>query len=285
MSLCKPAAPGCQSGTVAGTGLRCKGVAGCDEKTSRRRLTWTGFVFLSCLYRSVFWLLPGHSSLSGVYPGRPMEGLLGVKYHVDDSIWWSFEICSTCTIYIITCVWPQQIGLTVEGVENRLVFLHCELEFRDDGEVQVHARNQNISYAKGLQQRPAVCGIPPYIANICSYRSLSLTFSTRLWSLSGVYTHERQREGLQQITLLATEALRLGWPVKYITAQLCYHRNHRCRWFHVWTKTSGIWLRRNRKQVEETRLHTRDQPELWGMFADEWFRNCEVALQSSSRQL
>jgi hypothetical protein len=201
--------------------------------------------------------------------GKPLSKLLALLFHVDDSIWWGYSTCSKCIILTAKHTWPQEVGLTIEGTGPRVVFLHCEVDFAG-GKLTVHIRNQNASYARGQLAKPAVCGIPPFIKGICSYRALALSFSTRLWLVSGIYTADRVEEGIVQIVHLSTEVLRLGWPAKHIISQLYFHRNHRFRWFHVWTAACGVWLRRNRLACIEMQRHADLRPDIWEVLIDSW---------------
>jgi hypothetical protein len=211
--------------------------------------------------------------------GKPISGLLGLKFHVDDSIWWSFEICTSCITSTVERVWPQQIGLTVEETTYPMVFLHAVVTFDTHGNVHISSRNQNSAFSRGETAHPQVCGLPPYIKHICSYRSLAITFSTRLWLLSGFSRPELAHDSIKHIVLLATEALRLNWSTRHVVAQLCYHRNHRFRWFHRWTRACGVWLRRNRHGVSECRHRPQGEPSVWNFLVEKWIRDSLGSVQ------
>jgi hypothetical protein len=195
---------------------------------------------------------------------KPRE-IIATKFHVDDSIWWSFMLCEVCIFGLVQALWPPEIGLTNEGTTSTLTFLHVDLEFEQARPYRIipHARNVNHEFAMGSQESLPVCGLPPWTPGVTTVAALQTTFHSRLWLLAGTYRKPRAPEGAYHVVLLVLELLRLRWPTRDIVRQLCSYNNYRNRSFAKLCASCGTWMRQQRHLLAHTVDLARRESQLW----------------------
>jgi hypothetical protein len=209
--------------------------------------------------------------------GKPIGSKVATKFHVDDSIWWSFVLCCQCITTLVTETWPSSLGLTVESTDQEFVFLHTNLSFQQTPPygICVGMRNQNLPFIHRNTQHPVVCGLPPHVCGVSKNSDLGMAFAARFWLIAGIYQEQRASEAALQVIYLACEALLLSWPPKKVWQQICKYRNHRFRYINNIVITIGLWLRKNRHHVPNS-VVTKDTPAEWAAFTLSWEAEAKI---------
>ena len=111
--------------------------------------------------------------------GRNVASWLQTKCHVDDSLWFSRALCTSCIFELVRAVWPQDVGVTLEEEGTSCTFLHCDVLF-DEGGIHVQPRVVNTAYACGLEERPRVSAFPPFRFKLSLRTDLRLVLAAKL---------------------------------------------------------------------------------------------------------
>ena len=200
-----------------------------------------------CLYRRPLECGPPHGFVQRAGPACGRQ--VATVFHVDDSLWWAVQLCHACIVGIARECWPNDIGLTIEGTENIMDFLHLVVKFvqdRTNPRLETRVRLPNKAYALGLRETPAVCGLSPYVARLSTARHLRLFLSARLWCIAATYATYSARQAtmcMEDTVISAVEAIRLGWPIPWIARLLLSAHTHSFRYYTPVLRKCGIWLR------------------------------------------
>ena len=158
-------------------------------------------------------------TLDGYFPEQLVQGLL----HVDDAIAFSKVFCCECLFQGIERLWPEDVGVSLEGSGGTVPFLHVEVQATDEATadpVRVVPLSHNRDFAQGAALLPAFAKLPPYVGQDVTKRQQLAQY---MWSR--VCSHDQVLQGDPQaaagpVAELVTEAVRLQWPTPTVAAVL-----------------------------------------------------------------
>ena len=187
--------------------------------------------------RKIGWHVPG------VAPEALVQGLL----HVDDSLVLSKALCCDCLLAGVQHLWPQDVGVTLEGHGAKVPFLHVEIlvaNAADPCPVRAVPSAPNRAYARGEAPHPTFAKLAPFAGPaLCTRRHLSEYIWCRLAAFDQVFCGGTELCAVSLAELLA-EATLLRWPLSSTAAVLrTYPRVHTTD-FAVLARKLGASLRR-----------------------------------------
>ena len=112
--------------------------------------------------------------------GAVVQGVL----HVDDTLILSRIHCTSCLWKNIQRIWPEDVGLTLEGEGPTFSFLHTEVCIVNDGrfgEIGVKPLMKSTAFASGEEDFPSYSKLAPYVLpHVQSVKTLSAVVWTKL---------------------------------------------------------------------------------------------------------
>jgi hypothetical protein len=208
--------------------------------------------------------------------GRPTAAWIQTECHVDDSLWLSRALCTTCLVAIATAVWPKDVGLSVEAVGDAFTFLHCDVQVRPEG-LYLVPRTANEEYAKGSMAIPAVSAYALYVPGFSTLAQLRGVLAAKLHLLvRGFRAADWKNFGIKTI-ITALEPVRLGWPPKWVANILCCTMYVGNRTGSRLLRQLGIWLRSNDGMARHaTRMQFRGSESDLDRFYCSWLSKVET---------
>ena len=197
--------------------------------------------------------------------GHRCKTWLGLSYHVDDSLWWSYSVCTSCLVLVVSATWDPELGLTVESLESSFDYLHTTITFQQQPlpHLSIHIRMPNSQFSLGVVDHPTVCGFSPYVLGVSSPSQTRAALNAKLWLLAANYTAASQKDLTRRIALLVAELIRLGWPSRVVANMLLSYRNHTFRFVTSHTLRVGQWLRSHRRLVWSICNAPSPRPDYW----------------------
>ena len=149
--------------------------------------------------------------VDGFTPAQLVQGLL----HVDDAIALSKVLCVDCLFRGVEQLWPEDVGVSLEGSGGNVPFLHVEVQATGEctaAPVRIIPIAHNREFARGTALLPAFSKLPPYIGKeVTPKRRLAEYVWTRIASHDQVLRHSAEA-AVEPLAELVTEAVRLQWP-------------------------------------------------------------------------
>jgi hypothetical protein len=215
------------------------------------------------LFRSPSTSFPTCSAIVKI--GHRCKTWLGLSYHVDDSLWWSYCVCTRCLVQVVGATWDPELGLTVESLEPSFDYLHSTITFQQQPlpHLSIHIRMPNSQFSLGVADHPIVCGFSPFVLGVSSSSQTRAALNTKLWLLAANYPAASQKDLTRRIALLVAELIRLGWPSRVVANMLLSYRNHTFRFITPHTLGIGQWLRSHRRLVSSIFHAPSPRPDYW----------------------
>ena len=143
--------------------------------------------------------------------------------HVDDALVCSKIFCEECLLNGVRKLWPEDVGVSLEGSGSHIPFLHVDVEILNDNSlfpVLITPAAPNRDFARGLDAYPALSKLSPFFHREFQPPSILRNyFFCKLYGFDQVF--EGRMTGVEtHVAALVSEAILLHWPIRNIS-RLC----------------------------------------------------------------